>query len=80
LACARATLAAAAGRDGAGPSAAEAPGLADRAMADLRNAAAAGYRNPPMYRYEPALRPLRGRDDFQLLLMDLAMPSDPFAR
>jgi serine/threonine-protein kinase len=80
LACARATLAAAAGRDGAGPSTAEAPGLADRAMNDLRRAAAAGYRNLPVYRYEPALGPLRGRDDFQLLLMDLAMPADPFAR
>jgi hypothetical protein len=32
-----------------------------------------------MYRYEPSLSPLRGRDDFQLLLMDLAMPADPFA-
>jgi hypothetical protein len=78
LACARATLAAAAGRDGAGPSAAEAPGLADRAMNDLRSAAAAGYRNLAVYRYEPSLGPLRGRDDFKLLLMDLAMPADPF--
>jgi hypothetical protein len=25
------------------------------------------------------LDPLRGRGDFQLLLMDLAMPADPFA-
>jgi hypothetical protein len=28
---------------------------------------------------EDALDPLRGRDDFRLLLMDLALPADPFA-
>jgi tetratricopeptide (TPR) repeat protein len=80
LACARATLAASAGRAGPGPSAGEAPGLADRAMDDLRRAAAMGSRNPAQYRYEPALAPLRGRDDFRLLLLDLAFPPDPFAR
>jgi hypothetical protein len=48
-------------------------------MNDLRRAAAMGYRNPAAYRYEPALAPLRGRDDFQLLMMDLAMPAAPFA-
>jgi serine/threonine protein kinase/tetratricopeptide (TPR) repeat protein len=79
LACARATLAAAAGRGGSGPSAALAPELADRAMTDLQRAAAAGYRSPAVYRHEPALGPLRGRDDFQLLMMDLAMPAAPFA-
>jgi hypothetical protein len=30
------------------------------------------------YRHEPALGPLRGRDDFQVLMMDLAMPANPF--
>jgi tRNA A-37 threonylcarbamoyl transferase component Bud32 len=83
LACARATLSAAAGRggpgSGPGPSAGEAPGLADRAMSDLRRAAAIGYRNPAQYRYEPALAPLRDRDDFRRLMMDLVMPADPFA-
>ena len=58
---------------------AAAPALADRAIDDLRRAAAAGYRNPLYYQYEPALAPLRGREDFQLLMMDLAMPADPFA-
>ncbi len=48
-------------------------------MNDLRRAAAAGWRSPAAYRYEPALAPLRRRDDFQLLLWDLAMPADPFA-
>jgi serine/threonine protein kinase len=69
LGCARATL-----------SAAEAPELAARAMADLRQAVAKGYRNPAEYRREPALDPLRGRDDFRVLMLDLAFPSDVFAR
>jgi serine/threonine-protein kinase len=80
LACARATLAVAAGRDGPGPSTALASGLADRAIDDLRRAAGMGYRSPAAYRYEPALEPLRGRADFRLLLLDLAFPADPFAR
>jgi hypothetical protein len=80
LACARATLAAAAGRGGSGPSAAEAPGQADRAMDDLRRAAAMGFRSPAAFRYEPALRPLRGRGDFRELMRDLDFPADPFAR
>ena len=80
LACARATLAAAAGRDGSGPSTAEASGLADRAIDDLRRAAAMGYRSPAAYRYEPALAPLRGRDDFRDLIRDLDFPAEPLAR
>jgi hypothetical protein len=31
-------------------------------------------------RTDPDLDPLRSRPDFQLLLMDLAMPAEPFAR
>ena len=80
LACARATLSAAAGRDGPGSSAGEAPGPADRAMDDLRRAASMGWRNPALYRYEPALGPLRARDDFRELMRDLNFPADPFAR
>ena len=78
LACARVALAAAFDREGPAPSADAA--LADRAMDDLRRAAAMGYRNPAQYHYEPALGPLRPRADFRLLLLDLAFPSDPFAR
>jgi hypothetical protein len=67
------------GRSGARTSAALAPELADRAMNDLRRAGAADYRSSAVYRHEPALGSLRGRDDFQLLMMDLAMPEAPFA-
>jgi serine/threonine-protein kinase len=79
LACARATLAAAAGSGGAARSAADAPGPADRVMDDLRRAVAMGYRSPAVFEHEPALAPLRGRADFRLLMMDLAIPADPFA-
>jgi hypothetical protein len=48
-------------------------------MAVLRQAVAMGYCNPDAYRTESALDPLRDRDDFRLLMMDLAMPADPFA-
>jgi hypothetical protein len=33
-----------------------------------------------LYRYEPALGPLRARDDFRELMRDLDFPADPFAR
>jgi hypothetical protein len=52
---------------------------ADAAMASLRRAVAMGHRSPDAFRTEDALRPLRGRRDFTLLLMDMAMPAEPFA-
>jgi tetratricopeptide (TPR) repeat protein len=53
---------------------------ADRALDALRRAWAAGYRgDPAKVRSDPDLAVLRGRADFQLLLMDLAMPAEPFA-
>ena len=49
-------------------------------MALLRKAIGMGFRNPDTYRTEAALNPLRARDDFRALMMDLAMPADPFAK
>ena len=49
-------------------------------MAVLRQAVTMGYRNPDAYRTESALDPLRNRPDFQALMMDLAFPTEPFAR
>ncbi len=46
----------------------------------LRKAVAGGFSEAPRYRTETALDPLRARPDFQLLMMDLAMPADPFVR
>ena len=79
-ACAHAALASLAGRAGSGVSGAEAVTEADAAMALLRRAVAQGHRRPDAYRTEDALGPLRFRDDFRLMMMDLAMPPDPFDR
>ncbi len=76
----RAALASPAGRAGSGVSADAAAGKADAAMALLRRAAAMGYRSSDAYRTEDALDPLRDREDFRALMMDLAFPEPVFAR
>ncbi len=79
-ACCHATLAALSGREGSGVSAGEARVEAEKAMAALKQAVSEGYRDFAAYRVETALDVLRGQADFQLLMLDLAFPSDPFAR
>src|SRR5262249_19246782 len=79
-ACARAALAGLAGQDGSGVSAGEGASEAETAMALLHKAVGLGFRNADAFRTEGALDPLRARDDFRLLMMDLAMPADPFSR
>jgi hypothetical protein len=49
-------------------------------MALLTKAVTMGYRNRYAYRTESALDALRNRPDFQLLMMDLAFPAEPFAK
>jgi hypothetical protein len=39
-----------------------------------------GLSRPRTFRIEAALGPLRGREDFRLLMMDLAFPAKMFAR
>jgi hypothetical protein len=46
----------------------------------LRQAVDAGYRNVALMQRDQDLDPLRSRDDFRLLMMDLEFPDDPFAR
>jgi serine/threonine-protein kinase len=53
---------------------------ADRAIVALRRAVAAGFRDVAVWRRDPDLNPLRSRPDFQLLMMDLEFPDDPFTR
>jgi hypothetical protein len=77
--CCHAGLAGLAGRPGSGVSAGEGQAESDRAMSWVRRAVALGYRNPDAYRTETALDPIRDRPDFRLLMMDLAMPAEPFA-
>jgi serine/threonine protein kinase len=57
----------------------EARAEADRAMASLRDAVAHGYRHLPTLRIDPDLNVIRPRPDFQLLLLDLSFPTQPFA-
>ena len=80
LACGHATLAGIGTMPGSGMSAVEGQAEAERAMQWLHRAVARGYRNVALMQRDHDLDPLRGRDDFQLLMMDLAMPADPFAR
>ena len=75
-ACCHAALA---GLAGAGMSAGPAAAEADAAMALLHQAVAKGHRNAAAFRTDDALDPLRGREDFRLLMMDLAFPTEPFA-
>jgi serine/threonine-protein kinase len=50
---------------------------ADRAVAALRQAVADGYKDAAQLRKDPALDPLRGRDDFKKLLADLEKAPAP---
>jgi serine/threonine-protein kinase len=52
---------------------------ADLAMLTLHKAVAAGYHDMFSFSGDITLDPLRSRSDFQLLMMDLAFPADPFA-
>jgi tetratricopeptide (TPR) repeat protein len=79
-ACSHAMLAGLAGRAGSGVSEAEGEEETGKSMERLRRAVAMGYGNRIELGLEPALESLRARDEFQLLMMDLAMPDDPFAR
>jgi serine/threonine-protein kinase len=79
-ACTHAGLAGLAGEPGSGMTASEGRAEANRAMEWLRRAGVAGYRNLANMRSDASLDPLRSRPDFQLLMMDLEFPDDPFAR
>src|SRR5262249_13183355 len=67
-------------RPGSSSSTTEGGPSADRAMGRLREAVAAGYGDLPHMRIDHDLDPLRSRLDFQLLMMDLTMPDNAFAR
>jgi eukaryotic-like serine/threonine-protein kinase len=77
LGCCHAALS---GMDAPGASPAERFAHSDRAMDLLRKAAALGYRDRTAYQHDPGLSALRDRPEFRLLMMDLTMPADPFAR
>ena len=78
MTCSQAGLASLAGVPGSGVAEADRRAEADRAMVVLRRTIDAGNRNVANLRVNPALDPLRGRDDFRLLMLDLAFPASPF--
>jgi serine/threonine-protein kinase len=73
-----AALAGLAGQADSGVSAAEGASEAETAMTLLRKAVAGNFRSAA-FRTLDVLDPLRGRDDFRLLMMDIAFPAEPFA-
>jgi serine/threonine-protein kinase len=79
-ACCHGALAGLAAKDGAGVSTAEGESQAEQALAVLQRVSATGYRDNDLLRVETGFDPLRSRPDFQLLMMDLAMPHNPFTR
>ena len=67
-------------RPALGLTAADGRAEADKAMESLRRAVAAGWSRPDHMRADTDLDPIRSRPDFQMLVLDLAMPDEPFAR
>jgi serine/threonine-protein kinase len=80
LACGHAQLAGIAALPSSGMTAAEGQAETARAMEWLHRAVDAGYRNVALMQSDHDLDPLRSRADFQLLMMDLAFPGEPFDR
>jgi tetratricopeptide (TPR) repeat protein len=78
-ACCHAAIFGLSGHDAAPVSAAEREEQAARAIGALTRAAGLGFRDAHKWRTESALDPLRSRDDFQLLLTDVAFPAEAFA-
>jgi serine/threonine-protein kinase len=55
-------------------------GRPDLAMDALRRAVAAGFRDFGRMQADRRFDPLRARDDFRMLALDVAFPAEPFAR
>ncbi len=77
----RALIAGAASAPGSGLTLEIGQAEAERAVADLRRAVMAGYANVPWLRTgDPDLNPIRPRDDFQVLIMDIDFPKNPLEK
>ena len=82
-ACCRSLIAGAAMEASSGLTAADAQAEGEQSVAAVRLAFDAGFSpsNLKMVRDgDPDLKAIRSRPDFQLLMMDLAFPRDPFVR
>jgi tetratricopeptide (TPR) repeat protein len=79
LACAHAVLSGLAGRAGSPVPAAAGRAEGHAAMDALRRALVPGNVYPDRLRTDPALDPIRDRDDFRMLMQDVGFPTWPFA-
>jgi serine/threonine-protein kinase len=79
IACALSLLSGVASESTSGLSAADGRAAGDEAMRSLHQAAAGGWRGVAALRADPDLAPIRSRLDFQMLVLDIAFPADPFA-
>ncbi|QDV39255.1 serine/threonine-protein kinase [Tautonia plasticadhaerens] len=80
IACSQSLLAGLAAEAGSGLTSDAVRAEADHAMATLHRAVALGWRDAAWARIDSDLDPIRSRSDFQLLMMDLTFPADPFDR
>jgi tetratricopeptide (TPR) repeat protein len=79
LACFRALLSGTATEPGSGLTSQDVSTLGKQAVTALRQAVGAGFRNVGFMRRDTDLDAIRGRQDFQDLLLDVAFPAMPFA-
>jgi serine/threonine protein kinase len=80
LACYLSLLSGVASQKGSGLTPEQAHSLGADAVEALRRAVGAGLRDFAFMRRDADLDPLRLRPDFQMLMLDLAFPDEPFAR
>jgi len=79
IACCQSLLCGAAIEAGSGLTLAAARAEADKAIERLRRVISAGWSQAALMRFDTDLDPIRSRQDFQLLVMDLGWPADSFA-
>jgi eukaryotic-like serine/threonine-protein kinase len=79
FACSQSLLSSVAIGTDSGLTAADGEAEADKAMKSLRGAVGAGWRQAAHMRADADLDPIRSRPDFAMLMLDLAMPANPFA-
>jgi len=79
LACFRSLLSGIAAQPGSGMTPGDVASLGEKAVSTLHRAVAAGLQDAAFMRRDADLDPLRSRPDFQMLMMDLAFPDEPFA-
>ncbi len=80
LACCQSLLSGVASEAGSGLTAADGEAEADQAILSLRQAVAAGWQRLAHMRSDTDLDPIRSRRDYQMLLLDVGFPANPFGQ